>query len=187
MKEIPRRFEDASIYDWSEGHVLRKTMETYLVNFHELSLEGKAPVFLGNSGVGKSRAAAALLNAIDISSSGKVTTAWFSVSESLNILLDYRDMKISSGYANIYSGMISSDVIVFDDFSTLRDSPRLKEYFWMIVENRYTNKRPTIFTGNFFLGDTHNQEDFWRNMALNFSLPFVRRIREIGQNLTVIL
>ena len=186
MIEIPKRFEQASIYDWNESSPLRQAMDTYLLGFSEFIAEGRAPIFLGNSGAGKSRAAAAILNAVNTASSGRVTTAWFSVSEALNRLLDYRDMKISGGYTSIYSPMLTTDLIVMDDFSTLRDSSRLKEYFWMIFENRYLQNRPTIFTGNFYV-DQYDDDEFWRNMALNFSTPLVRRLREVGKNLIVIV
>ena len=186
MIEIPKRFLAATPEDWHETTAIRDLIDRYLFEFARYFPEGQAPILLGNSGAGKSRAAAAILNAVDKGSNGRVTTAWFSVSESLNRLLDYRDMKFSDGYYSIYNPILTSDLIVMDDFSTLRDSPRLKEYFWMIFENRYLNQRSTILTGNFYI-DEYEENDFWHQMTRTFSVPFVRRIREVGKELTLIV
>jgi len=187
MIEIPKRFQDASLKDWPEGSVIRTILDAYLENFASLSGEGQAPVFLGNSGVGKSRAAAAILNAVILGSNGRYTGAWFSTSEVLNRLLDYRDMYNSSMYNIILTALKQTDIIVLDDFTTLRDAPRLKEYFWMILEARYVAQLPTVLTANFYINSDEDVEEFWHNMSNHFGVPFVRRIKEIGKGLTLIL
>lgn len=187
MGEIPKRFEDASYKDWEEGSVVRTLLDRYIGDFAEYHNKGMGPLFLGNSGLGKSRAAAALLNAVDQGSGGRYTTAWLPVTQTLNTLLDSRDMHERGYYNRVYRMLTQTDLIVFDDFTTLRGAPRLKEYFWMFVEARYSDCLPTIFTANFTIKAEEDVEDFWHNIATHFNAPFVRRLKELGKELTLIV
>jgi DNA replication protein DnaC len=185
--DVPKRFTDASYKDWEEGSVIRTIVDRYLKNFEWYFERGQGPLFLGNSGLGKSRAAAAILNAVDRGSNGRYTVSWCPVTQTLNTMLDARDMHNRDVYNNLYREIARSDLIVFDDFTTLRGSPRLKEYFWMFVEMRYSACLPTIFTANFTISQEEDIEEFWHNIATHFSTAFVRRLKELGSELTLIV
>ena len=183
----PKRFHEASYKDWEEGSVIRTLIDRYLQGFAGYFAEGRAPLLLGNSGLGKSRAAAAILNAVRIGSKGRYSTSWAPASEAMNLLLDAKDMRNTSMYALTYRTLMESDLLVLDDFTTLRDAPRLKEYFWIVTEARYNNNKPTIFTANFTIKMDDDIEDFWHNVGTHFNTPFVRRLKEVGKELTLII
>lgn len=186
MFTVPKRFTDASIFDWSEDNLFRILLENYLNGFDDYSNTGRAPFLIGNSGTGKSHAAAALLNSIALGSSSAVTVGWFPASEAFNRWLDYRDMRNTEAYNKLHCGLMNTDVIVLDDITTLRDAPRLKEYFWMIFEGRYMAQKPTIMTANFRLQEDEDIDRFWDNITAYFGPPFVRRVRETAEGLTLI-
>jgi hypothetical protein len=102
-------------------------------------------------------------------------------------MLDARDMNNDALYYRLYHNIANSHLVAFDDFTTLRNSPRLKEYFWMFVEARYEDCLPSIFTANFVIGSEEDVEEFWHNVATHFNSPFVRRLKELGEELTLIV
>lgn len=182
MYEVPKRFEEASLEDWQEDHVLRMVADRYIGNLRNYFKEGVAPILFGTSGVGKTRMAAAIMNTLSKNFPGNEVT-WTSASLILTELIDSRDMREPERYRSIKNRLINTDILILDDISTLRNVPRVKEYFWIILDERYSNMKSTILTGNFY-GDANA---IWTNLESTFTEPVVRRMKECGRTLTAVI
>jgi DNA replication protein DnaC len=184
MIKVPKRFEEARLYDWEDSNPLKQVSKEYIEAFGTFFEQGVAPSFFGTSGGGKTRVSCAILNTVSHFSKPKVGVAWFPVSEAINRMLDYRDMRSKDGYTTIWETMTETDLVVFDDISTIRNSPRVMEYFWMIIESRYSNLRSTIYTGNF---EETKDSTVWDAISNQFSPALSRRIQETSGNLAMLI
>jgi DNA replication protein DnaC len=182
MRVLPKRFDDAKPSDWEQGTVIRQVTDKYFKNFGDYFLEGKSPSFFGTSGKGKSRAAASILRTAEAITNPAISTGWYPASETMNRLLDFRDLRMNEHYNDLWHDLKNQDLIVMDDITTLRNSPRVLDYFWMIVEARYYNKKSTIYTGNF-----EGKEDIWVAIEKWFTPALSRRIYETSSGLTVLI
>lgn len=183
MFTIPRRFEDAHLSDWEPDTAIRMIGESYVRNFVDLYNQGKAPCFFGVAGSGKSRAAAAIGNTLRAVTVPPIRVYWFPASEAINRLLDYRDLRLTARYDELWDALTSKSLLVVDDITTVRNSPRVMEYFWMVADHRYSNLLPTIYTGNF----KADAATLWKTIADWFGDPFARRLQETSRGLTGIL
>jgi DNA replication protein DnaC len=68
--------------------------------------------------------------------------------------------------------------VIFDDFGHLQEYPRLRELFWIYVNERYDNKLPTIFTANL---------DGWDAVTKHFGEHFCRRIQAMSNGLAILV
>lgn len=189
MISIPTRFKEASLKDWEDGHILRRIALKYFLNFEEYYTNGMAPAFFGTSGAGKSRIAAAILNTAAQLTTPAIKTAWFPTSEALNKLLDYRDLRMYDNYNTLWNALRNTDMIVLDDIGTLRNSPRVVEYFWMIVDARYSEGLPTMYTGNLGVAENANltREQLLDHLGKWISPSFARRVDQTASGLMVLI
>lgn len=170
---LPDRFLEA---DWNKiDSSLKVMLEDYLTNFEKYETKGLGPALFGSPGTGKTYAAAALSRKLV---SKTVPVLWSSTVQDLNLLLDYRDYR-SKNYFTLKNRLLTTRVVVFDDFGQLRDFERIRELFFEIVDYRYAWKCPTIFTANFSIVD----EKGWDNVKECFNPALARRIRLMSQGL----
>lgn len=186
MINLPERFKDASIKDWDTDHVFRIASTKYVKNLEFNLVNGIAPSFFGVSGTGKSRIAAAILNTVVGVTTPQIKVSWFPTSEAFNKLLDYRDLHMTDNYNFLWDRMKSDPLVVFDDIGTLRDSPRVMEYFWMILDSRYADQKSTIFTGN-LAGNINNRQDLLEHVSRWISPAFTRRLDQFSSEYLVLV
>lgn len=187
MIEIPNRFKEASLKDWEEDHIFRKASINYLSNLEENLVEGIAPSFFGTSGAGKSRIAAAILNTVKKITIPEIKCSWLPTSEVFNKLMDYRDLKLTENYTYLWDRMKNDPLVVFDDIGTLRDSPRIMEYFWIILDSRYADQKATIFTGNINIPPPITRPILLNNVSKWISPAFARRLDQFSSNHLVVI
>lgn len=180
MFNPPAKFEDAVITrEVGRFHPdIHKVCIDFLENYGPYSKQGKAPMFAGTSGLGKSYAAAAIGNRITAVSD--LWVHWAPVGETLDRVMALRDFR-DSKYWELDGALKHCDLLILDDFAHLREYPRLVELFWIYVNHRYENKRPTIFTANLDLSDG------WEVLDKIFGLHMRRRLQEMASGLTVVL
>ena len=187
MISIPARFEDAFLRDWEQDHPFRLIGHKYFENLEENLSNGIAPSFFGISGVGKSRAAAAIINTVKMVTNPNPKMSWLPTSESFNKLMDYRDLHQSENYNYLWDRMKNDELVVFDDIGTLRDSPRILEYFWIILDSRYADKKSTIFTGNISVQPPITREQVLDKMSKWISPAFARRLDQFSSGYLVLI
>jgi len=145
---IPRRyvhcsFKNFEIHNASHKNAL-KISRQFVKNFpvQEVGL-----LFIGPCGVGKTHLAVSILYELINS---KEASCYF---------IDFRDLirKIQGSYSpdspltdsDIFAQVFDKDVLVLDELGAKRTTAWVEETIFYIINNRYNNKRLTIFTSNY--------------------------------------
>lgn len=188
MFAIPTRYKTAAITaemtpEWTP--VNHQVAYEFLRSFGQYATQGKAPLFAGNPGTGKSYSAAAILNRVITARRDlglpELQTAWVPVGEALDRILYFRDHRLTEQFREADSLLINSPLLVFDDFGHLRNYERLRELFWIYVNARYDRMLPTIFTANL------DMSDGWDALDRDFGEAFRRRIQAMSEGLTAVV
>lgn len=179
---VPPRYETASISrditaQWNPTNF--DTAASFLKGFRGYAAEGKAPLFAGKSGTGKTYSAAAIVNTLLTKMAVPPTVLWAPVAETFEMLTSLRDYRAELYWH--FDGLLrSAEILVLDDFAHLRDYPRLRELFWIYVNARHDRRLPTIFTANL------NMENGWAAIDEVFGEPYRRRIQSMTEGLVAV-
>ncbi|HUU52923.1 MAG: ATP-binding protein [Candidatus Aminicenantaceae bacterium] len=154
---IPRRytqctFDNFEIHNDSHRHAL-KISKQFVKNY---PVQDVGLLFIGPCGVGKTHLAiATILELIK----EKKARCYF---------IDFRDLirKIQSTYSpdspltdsDIFSQIFEKEVLVLDELGAKRTTAWVEETIFYIINNRYNNKKLTIFTSN-YLDQEEEEED----------------------------
>jgi len=172
---IPRRFADAK-FDEQTNPQLKLIAQEFLSHFDKYYDEGIAPTFLGPPGIGKTHVAAVIAKTLD---SMEIPVLWADTITLLNKLIDYRDFR-SQSYWTLKKNIITTPVVVMDDFGHMQEYTRTKELFFELVNSRYSMQLPTIFTANF---EVDNTQESWKQIIEKFGSALTRRIRMMSRGL----
>jgi len=172
---LPDRFLNAKIDDKTNKNIVLMVKE-YITNLEKYQELGVAPSFFGVAGAGKTYAAAVVAKLL---TARHIPVFWSQTVSELNKLLDYRDFK-SGTYFTLKNKLLTTKIVVFDDFGQLRDYERIREIFFEIVDYRYAWKLSTIFTANFNL----DEEENWTIVGKGFGGMLARRIKAMSDGLT---
>lgn len=145
---IPRRYRDCSLNNFeihNDSHkdavkIVKKFIKNYPVQ--DVGL-----LFLGPCGVGKTHLAVATMNELILK---KGIPCYF---------CDFRELirNIQSTYSpdsevtevDVLSPIFHKDVLVLDELGAKRTTAWVEETVFYIINNRYNNKKLTIFTSNY--------------------------------------
>jgi DNA replication protein DnaC len=181
--EIPERFQDAVITTDStdKWHLINHAVTTkYLKGFGDYARIGKAPLYVGTSGTGKSHSAAAICNRIRAYEKENHEPArdilWAPVGFTFHYMTVLQDQRAPVWF-ELEKRLRNADLVVFDDFGHLGRYERLRELFWIYVNARYDSLLPTIFTLNMKLSPD------WSEMDKVFGEDFRRRIQALSEGL----
>jgi len=144
-------FNDISIFKLPESTRIMKfalsKIKKYLSEFHVHYESGLGLYFYSETkGSGKSTMAAGIANELVKKQSMQVRYA-----ESTKILNELKatyDKDSNLSASKLFKYLIMTDILVIDDFGTERESGWVNDTFYHIVNERYVNKRVTIFTSN---------------------------------------
>jgi DNA replication protein DnaC len=154
---IPRRyaqctFENFEIHNDSHRHAL-KISKQFVKNY---PVQDVGLLFIGPCGVGKTHLAIATVEELIRE---KKARCYF---------IDFRDLirKIQSTYSpdspltdsEIFAQIFDKDVLVLDELGAKRTTAWVEETIFYIINNRYNNKKLTIFTSN-YLDQEEEEED----------------------------
>jgi len=154
---IPRRYRSCSfsnfeIHDESHKHAL-KIAKKFVENFPEQDI---GLLFQGPCGVGKTHLAVAI---IDELIQKKNVPCYF---------CDFRELirSIQSSYtpdshlteSNILEPVFQKDVLVLDELGAKRTTAWVEETVFYIINNRYNNKKLTVFTSNYIDSDEEEED-----------------------------
>jgi DNA replication protein DnaC len=158
--KIPRRyrfctFSNFEIHDESHKHAI-KIAKKFMENFPEQDI---GLLFQGPCGVGKTHLAVAIINELI---QKKNVPCYF---------CDFRELirNIQSSYtpdshlteSNILEPVFQKDVLVLDELGAKRTSAWVEETVFYIINNRYNNKKLTVFTSNYI--DSEEEEEDTRD------------------------
>lgn len=176
--KIPKRFRNAE-FDAKTSVNMGTIAKEFLLNFEKYYLAGLAPAFFGKPGIGKSYVAAII--AKQLNETG-VPVYWADVVSTLNTMMEHRDFRSAPAYFELKKKVTTIPVVVLDDFTHLQSFERTRELFFEVVNTRYANNLPTIFTANFAL-DAKGAVISWKDIAHEFGAAVTRRIKIMSKGL----
>lgn len=154
--DLPEGFKDmelktfsTAVYRSQEGKEKARTackiIKEYMDHFPEMQDRGMGLyIFSATKGSGKTRMAASIANELLEKVNVKFATSTRILSE-IRSTYD-RDSSISE--SKLMDALITTDVLIIDDFGTEKVTDWVKDKFYDIINQRYINKRVTIFTSN---------------------------------------
>lgn len=173
---LPKRFIKAE-FDQNTNSIMRQIGEEFLTNFDHYYRQGEAPAFFGPPGIGKTHVSAVIAKQLhDVG----IPVMWCNTVQVINKLMDYKDLRQAYHYFELKRKLQSIPVIVMDDFGQLSEYRRTKEVFFEVIDARYANVLPTIFTANL---DVSENVDSWDHISNRIGAALVRRIRLMSKGL----
>ena len=148
-----RRYENSSLTtDDGKNKKLFTFIKRYIENIDENIRKGKGIVFYGDTGTGKTFAAASILNEIIkkfIPKTGQIYTGYITnFTKIIQCVQKNFDLK---GDSTLFVKTCS--LLVIDDFGSERKTSFAKEIITDIINSRYNTKKPIILTTNINMKD----------------------------------
>ncbi len=111
----------------------------YVDNFTEHQKTGKGIIFVGGCGTGKTHLASAIVS--------EVIEKYFGIC----IIQSTAELfsRLRQGNYDLLDGIYICDLLVLDDFGRERPTDWVKEQFFLIINYRYNELKPIIYTTNF--------------------------------------
>lgn len=123
-------------------------VKTYLANFEEMQANGKGLyLFSETKGSGKTRLAASIANNLLENHSVKFATSTAILQEIKNTW----DRDSQQTESKLLDDLINVEILVIDDFGTEKVKDWNNERFYHLINERYINRKVTIFTSNYSL------------------------------------
>jgi len=182
----------------------RAACEQYVDNY--FSLEGRTDnglILIGRPGVGKTHLAVATLK--QLVEKYQVRGRFLDFSSFLMRLQATFDPSSPESKHQLLDPVLDAELLVFDELAAQKPTPFVQDLLYLIINGRYSGRKPTIFTTNFLLKEEKSApaprggEEFTTPHAFDLSrresrhdllserLPvaLVSRIREIARPIEI--
>ena len=158
---IPPRYADCTLENFEvdvdasssiELNKARARCREYVETFAALdgaSTSERGLLFMGPPGVGKTHLAVATLKAL-IRRYG-VRGRFLDFSSFLAEIQATFDPSSSESKQRLLDPVIAAEVLVFDELGVSQPTPFVRDVLYLIINGRYSTRRPTLFTTNFQL------------------------------------
>lgn len=188
---IPPTFKDMqlntfkkSVYQLQDSKdkidVIVSAVKTYLLNFEEMQSEGKGLyLYSSTKGSGKTRLIASVANKLLENHQVKFATSTAILQEIKKTWEEKGKDKQSE--SKLIEDLINTEILIIDDFGTEQVKDWNNERFYHIINERYINKKVTLYTSNYSLNEL-NYDDRITNRIKEqaFQLPFPEEsVREL--------
>lgn len=173
--EVPKAYLDAKI-SGVDNERFTRVAKHYLSKFWELAEAGKAPAFFGRAGSYKTYTASAI--ALTIRQSALIDVAFVQCAVELQEL-ERRRFDPNTNQRIDWLG--TAPFVVLDDITKARANSFAMDMLDAILERRYADGLPTLFTGNAVI-----RKDDDSAIVDQFGVGFARRLGEMSQGLTVV-
>jgi DNA replication protein DnaC len=149
---IGKRFINCSFKNFQKRAGVEKAFNAALdfsKNFKQKQETGEGILFYGGSGNGKTHLAVAIVR--EVVRQGY--SAIFQPAAELQYRLNATYHDSGESETEIMSGLVESDLTVIDDLGKGKWSEKVEERFYVILDGRYRELRPTVITTNLKLSD----------------------------------
>ncbi len=129
----------------------REKCRRYVENFLEVSgkFQEAGLFFVGRPGVGKTHLAAAVLGAVI--QRYRVRGRFVDFSSLIHQIQSTFDPSSPESKHDILDPIIEAELLVLDELGANKPTPFVLDTLYLILNGRYTERRPTLFTSNFRL------------------------------------
>lgn len=172
-----RKYMNCSIEtDDKSNKTVSTFIKKYVENFDNMFVKGKGIIFYGNTGRGKTFAAAAILHEVckrynprkgdKVLYKGYISN-FSRLSQDLQSIFNSKTTTVSDWYTKINN----YDLIAIDDWGRERATPFMIDLIKNITEKRYDTEKPLILTTNLDIG---NKEKFLKQImgAISFNVGY---------------
>jgi len=147
--DIPKRFENASIYNFDpvtpKAKKNAEAIQRYAADFEKHRADGRSIILTGNTGTGKTHLAIGLLNTLLRSGH---SCKYTSVEKAASFYMESRNYgKDKRTKQKAIESYTHPELLVIDE-AGLQKSDMNREILFEIVDNRYSSKKPTIMISN---------------------------------------
>jgi DNA replication protein DnaC len=144
---IPPRFARAELdnfeHDMNTQRAAWRVASAFVEAFPVIE---KGLLFYGPHGVGKTHLAVGVLKACVRLKGARAY--FFETRELLKLVRDTYNRSVEETEMGVLTPLLDADLLVLDDLGAERTSEWVQETLGLVVNNRYSAKRPTIFTSN---------------------------------------
>ncbi len=144
----------------------------WLDNFDNMKERGMGLyLFSEKKGSGKTLMAGSIAN--ELIHEKKVMTKFATSVQIINEIKSSWNKEHGVSESNLLDQLITTDVLVIDDFGTEKATDWIGERFYSIINGRYADKKITIFTSNMSLDDLKYDERITNRIKeRNYLIPF---------------
>jgi DNA replication protein DnaC len=155
---IPRRYRDCSFKNFeihNDSHkdaikIVKKFVKNYPVQ--DVGL-----LFLGSCGVGKTHLAVATMN--ELIHKKRVPCYFCDFRELIRSIQSTYSSDSELTEVDVLSPIFHKDVLILDELGAKRTTAWVEETVFYIINNRYNNKKLTIFTSNYPDSDEEEEDN----------------------------
>ena len=145
---IPKRYQHCSFGNYlTYNEHLEKALEFGVRFADRFPVVDKGAFFHGPPGVGKTHLAVAMLSTVVRTRGAR--GLYYDTRDLLRIIRSTYDPVNRTAEMDILGPVMKADVLVLDDLGAEKTSEWVEETMNLIVNTRYNEKRPTIFTSNY--------------------------------------
>jgi len=165
---VGERFKDANLDDVQQSDRIKYTANKYCNRFRDILHQGHSLYFYGDVGVGKTYLAAAIGNEL---TKQLYTVKFTSFIEILKNIKDLFNTKYNNYSSKTYLDELNKvDLLIIDDIGIERKQSHnqdtyTQEIVYDIINNRYINKKPVVYTSNYSISDLVLQRGLWQRTA----------------------
>src|ERR1700752_3340481 len=148
---IPARYHHCTIQGYeAANHELSKwaaKMEAQIIIDDYLTLEGRGLLLTGPVGVGKTHLAVAILR--ELIARYQVRGLFYQFGALLRQIQDSYNPVSQNSELTVLAPVFNADVLVLDELGASKPTDWVRDTMMQIINNRYNEKRLTIFTTNY--------------------------------------
>ena len=185
IARIPPRYQHCTLQGYeAANHELSKwaaKMEAQVVIDDYLTLDGRGLLFTGPVGVGKTHLAVAILR--ELITRYHVRGLFYQFGALLRQIQDSYNPVSQASELTVLQPVFEADVLVLDELGASKPTDWVRDTMMQIINNRYNEKRLTIFTTNY--SDARKNDKDGETLEDRIGVPLRSRLYEMCKSVMI--